>query len=334
MSFRGMTGPLGIAAFALLGVLIYGHWRLDQVSRATEEAQPVMVAVIQGNIDQDRKWDPAFRRETIDQYHALTLEQRDQPLDLIVWPEAAMPFFFERDASHRAELIDFVARGNTPLLFGSPAVDSQGGERPKLYNSAYLVKGDGTVSGRYDKLHLVPFGEYVPLERMLFFVNKLADGIGEFVPGADAVVFTLDRFRLGVMICFEVVFPELTRAAVRNGATVMAAVTNDAWFGKSAAPYQHLDMVVFRAVENRVPFARAANTGISGFIDAAGHVVAATDLFVPATRAAGLAPRTETTWYTRYGDVFAWFCAVFIVAVLAQAAREARRKAQSDDADD
>jgi apolipoprotein N-acyltransferase len=326
---RGVAGPLGAAALVLLGALVYGHWRLDELTRATSQVPSVTVAVIQGNIDQDRKWDPAFRRETIDRYQALTREEADQPLDLIVWPEAAMPFFFERDAAHREELIEFVARGKTPLLFGSPAVEAPVGERPRLYNSAYLVTADATVAGRYDKLHLVPFGEYVPLERLLFFVNKMVDGIGEFVPGTEPTVFALDRFRLGVMICFEVVFPELTRRAVYNGATLMAAITNDAWFGRSAAPYQHLDMVVFRAVENRVPFARAANTGISGFIDAAGRLVATSDLFVPATRVAPLAPRTDLTWYTRYGDVFAWSCAVFVVAVLARAAREARRGRRS-----
>lgn len=321
---RGVLGPLGLAAAVLLGVLMYGHWRLDQIRAAAADHTPVTVAVVQGNIDQDRKWDPAFRRETIDRYQDLTREQAEQSLDLIVWPEAAMPFFFERDAAHRKELIEFTTQGKTPLLFGSPAVDSPVGERPRLYNSAYLITADGAVAGRYDKLHLVPFGEYVPLRRLLFFVDKMVDGIGEFVPGTEAVVFTLDRFRLGVMICFEVVFPDLTRRAVLNGATVMAAITNDAWFGVSAAPYQHLDMVVFRAVENRVPFARAANTGVSGFIDAAGHLAATTDLFVPATRVAPLTPRTETTWYTRFGDVFAWFCAVFVLAVLARAARESR----------
>ncbi|MEW6683661.1 MAG: apolipoprotein N-acyltransferase [Nitrospirota bacterium] len=327
VSLRGVAGPLGLAVLALLAVLVYGHWRLDQIAGAMAETTPVTVAVVQGNIDQDRKWDPAFRRETIDRYQALTREQADQPLDLIVWPEAAMPFFFERDVAHREELIEFVVREGTPLLFGSPAVESAVGEQPRLYNSAYVVTANGGIAGRYDKLHLVPFGEYVPLERLLFFVNKMVDGIGEFVPGENATVFRLDRFRLGVMICFEVVFPELTRAAVRNGATLMAAITNDAWFGRSAAPYQHLDMVVFRAVENRVPFARAANTGISGFIDATGRLVTTSDLFVPATRVATLVPRMEKTWYTRYGDLFAWFCAVFVLAVLARAAREARREA-------
>lgn len=318
---RRSLAALLTAALTLTVVLGYGHWRLDRLSRASVEVEPLRVVVVQGNVDQDRKWDPAFLRETIDRYHTLTREHTTQPLDLIVWPEAAMPFFFERDAAHREELLAFVAETKTPLLFGSPAISQPDGRPPRLYNSAYLVTDAGEVAGRYDKLHLVPFGEYVPLERLLFFVNKMVDGIGEFAPGDDATVFSLDRFRLGVMICFEVVFPELTRRAVRNGATVMAAITNDAWFGDSAAPYQHLDMVALRAVENRVPFARAANTGISGFIDVTGRVEATTDLFVPAARENPIAPRTETTWYTRSGDAFAWLCVAFAVAALARATR-------------
>jgi apolipoprotein N-acyltransferase len=129
------------------------------------------------------------------------------------------------------------------------------------------------------------------------------------------VIFDLDRARLGVMICFEVVFPDLTRRAVLEGASLMAAITNDAWFGYSAAPYQHLEMVAFRAVENRVPFARAANTGISGFIDATGRIFDTSDLFVPSARTASLVPRTGTTFYTRHGDVFAWLCVGFTAAV-------------------
>jgi apolipoprotein N-acyltransferase len=321
---RRSLAALLTAALTLTVVLGYGHWRLDQLARAETTGEPLRVAVVQGNVDQDRKWDPAFLRETIDRYHLLTRENATQPLDLVVWPEAAMPFFFERDAAHRDELLAFVADTKTPLLFGSPAIDQIGTRAPRLFNSAYLVTETGAVAGRYDKLHLVPFGEYVPLERLLFFVNKMVDGIGEFTPGDDATVFTLERFRLGVMICFEVVFPELTRRAVQNGATVMAAITNDAWFGDSAAPYQHLDMVALRAVENRVPFARAANTGVSGFIDATGRVDAATDLFVPASRTNPLAPRTETTLYTRSGDAFAWACVVLGVMALARATRRPR----------
>ncbi|MFZ5861882.1 MAG: apolipoprotein N-acyltransferase [Nitrospirota bacterium] len=321
---RRSLAALLTAALTLTVVLVYGHWRLDHLSRADAAIEPLRVAVVQGNVDQDRKWDPAFLRATIDRYHALTREQTTAPLDLVVWPEAAMPFFFERDAAYREELLAFVAETKTPLLFGSPAIDQRGGRAPRLYNSAYLVTETGEAAGRYDKVHLVPFGEYVPLERLLVFVNKMVDGIGEFAPGNDVTVFSLERFRLGVMICYEVVFPDLTRRAVRNGATVIAAITNDAWFGDSAAPYQHLDMVALRAVENRVPFARAANTGVSGFIAATGRVSAATDLFVPASRANPLAPRAETTWYTRSGDAFAWACAAFTVVSLARATRRRR----------
>ncbi len=305
---RTVFGPLAAVVFLLNAVLVYGHWRLDELTRGAPAAEAIKIAVVQGNIDQHQKWEPAALRETVARYQALTSDSLSQRPDLVVWPESAMPFFFERDEASRNELMAFIERQGVPLLFGSLALDTPPGEPPRLYNSAYLVSRGGTVVGRYDKLHLVPFGEYVPLAPLLFFVDKMVDGIGEFVPGARSTIFELDRVRLGVMICFEVVFPDLTRRAALGGATLMAAITNDAWFGHSAAPYQHLEMVAFRAVENRLPFARAANTGISGFIDATGRIFDTSDLFVPAARTASLVPRTRTTFYTRHGDVFAWLC--------------------------
>jgi apolipoprotein N-acyltransferase len=312
---RAVFGPLAAAVLLLNGVLIYGHWRLGELSRTASTENPVKVAVIQGNIDQHQKWDPAHLRETVAQYQTLTRDAVAQRPDLVVWPESAMPFFFEREEAYRNDLIAFTERQGVPLLFGSPALDTPHGEPPRLYNSAYMISPHGAVVGRYDKLHLVPFGEYVPLAPLLFFIDQMADGIGEFVPGARPTIFDLDRARLGVMICFEVVFPDLTRRAVLGGASLMAAITNDAWFGYSAAPYQHLEMVAFRAVENRVPFARAANTGISGFIDATGRIFDTSDLFVPSARTASLVPRIGTTFYTRHGDVFAWLCVGFTAAV-------------------
>ncbi|MEO5656921.1 MAG: apolipoprotein N-acyltransferase [Nitrospiria bacterium] len=317
---RSPIVPLAAAVLVLNGILAYGHRQLEVFRRDDAAAERVTVAVVQGNIDQDQKWDPAHLRDTTERYQALTREQTAHRPDLVVWPEAAMPFFFEREDVYRGELVAFVEREGVPLLFGSPALEMSSENTPRLYNSAYLLSSDGRAAGRYDKLHLVPFGEYVPLSSLLFFVDKLVDGIGEFVPGERATVFDLERFKLGVMICFEVVFPDLPRRAVLNGATVMAAITNDAWFGPSAAPYQHIEMVVFRAVENRVPFARAANTGVSGFIDATGRLFNTTDLFVPATRAATLAPRTRTSFYTRYGDLFAWLCAAAGLLAVGRAA--------------
>jgi apolipoprotein N-acyltransferase len=235
-----------------------------------------------------------------------------------------MPFWFEREAAERDDLLRFVREERLVLLFGSPAFDVERGRVARAYNSAYLVSADGAVLGRYDKRHLVPFGEYVPLSSLLFFVDKLVEGIADFSPGAGPTVFPVGTARIGALICYEVIFPELTRRAAADGATVMATITNDAWYGRSAAPYQHFDMVVFRAVENRIPFARAANTGVSGFIDAGGRVLSASDLFVPAARAAALAPRTRTTFYTRYGDVFAWLCVGATAALFAREIRRAR----------
>ena len=304
---RAFFGPLVAAVVVLNAVLIYGHWRLDQLRRATPEHQ-LSVTVVQGNIDQAEKWDPTRIPEIVTRYQRLTQDRAVPRPDLVVWPEAAMPFFFEREIAHRDEVTAFAAREHIALLLGSPAIETAPGRPPRLYNSAYFVAPDGTVAGRYDKLHLVPFGEYVPLASLLFFVDKMVDGIGDFSPGTGPVLFSIDRARLGVMICFEVIFPDLTRRMVSRGATVMATITNDAWFGKSAAPYQHLEMVALRAVENRVPFARAANTGISGFIDASGQISNTSDLFTAAANSAMMTPRTTTTFYTRYGDVFAWLC--------------------------
>ena len=149
-----------------------------------------------------------------------------------------------------------------------------------MYNSAFLVGPEATVLGRYDKIHLVPFGEYIPLRRLLFFLDKLVQGIGDFRSGEAYTVMAIPQGRFAVLICFEVIFPDLVRHFVRHGAQFLVNITNDAWFGYSPASYQHLSMVVFRAVENRLPIVRAANTGISAVIDPTGRLSQQTDLLV------------------------------------------------------
>ena len=233
-----------------------------------------------------------------------------------------MPFFFEEDEAFRQQVVATVRGDRVPLLFGSPAVTTIGNQL-RLFNSAYFLSADGRVLGRYDKMHLVPFGEYVPLESLLFFVNKMAEGIGDFLPGADYTVMTLPSRdepqrrpqehpppKIATVICFEVIFPDLVRRFVKQGAQLMTTITNDAWFGDSSAPFQHFSMVVFRAVENRVPFARAANTGVSGFIDRTGRIQKTSPIFVEAAEADTLRLRTQTTFYTRHGDIFAYVCVI------------------------
>jgi apolipoprotein N-acyltransferase len=309
-----------LAAVLVAIVVDYGYWRLDPRHNPANE-HSLHIGLVQPNIDQAQKWDVAFRRQTIDRYKKLT-SQVVQEVDLVVWPEAATPFFFDVETDYREELLRFVRERGVPLLFGSPAVDSRTDGGQHLLNSAYLVSGSGMVLDRYDKVRLVPFGEYVPLKPVLFFLNKLVVGLGDFVPGSGPLVMSGPSGHLGLVICFEVIFPDLVRQFVDRGADYMVTITNDAWFGRTSAPYQHFAMVVFRAIENRVPFARAANTGISGFIDAEGHILRTTELFVEAALSGEVRIGGPRTIYTAYGDLFTLGCAILTLFVAARMWRQ------------
>ncbi|MEW6543340.1 MAG: apolipoprotein N-acyltransferase [Nitrospirota bacterium] len=325
------------AAVAGLAVTVwYGQDRL--AGQPASSDRTVGIGLVQANIDQAHKWDEAYRRETLDRYARLT-RQAAAGSDLIVWPEAATPFLFEREPRYREEVASLVRAQGAPLLFGSPALRYHRDGRIFLLNSAFLHATDGTILGRYDKQHLVPFGEYIPLHSsVLFFLDKLVEGIGDFEAGTVATILEAPGReahqpgqargpvpKFGVVICYEVIFPNLVREFAERGAEFMVTITNDAWFGRSAAPYQHFGMVVLRAVENRRAFARAANTGVSGFIDPQGRIIQATPIFEEAA-VTGRIPLDQTvTFYTRYGDAFAYACAI-ITGLLAVAA--SRRRGQ------
>jgi apolipoprotein N-acyltransferase len=311
--------PCLLAALCLVAVWGYGGWRLYQTSKAM--ASPVAdvgVALLQGNIEQSLKWDLTTREAIFSIYRTLTLEAAADPdVELIVWPEAATPFFFANDHAYQARQLRLTQEAGRPLLFGSPTY-SREGDRDVMYNSAFLVGPETTVLGRYDKMHLVPFGEYVPLRHVLFFLDKLVEGIGDFRSGETYTVMAMPQGRFAVLICFEVIFPDLVRHFVRHGAQFLVNITNDAWFGYSPASYQHLSMVVFRAVENRLPIVRAANTGISAVIAPTGRLVQQTDLFVRTWIKERIAPADgPTTFYTRWGDLFAYGCVLVTVVALA-----------------
>jgi apolipoprotein N-acyltransferase len=303
------SAAVGITAFLVLLCLGYGYWQIARLS--AYRGPTIKVAAIQGNIPQDFKWDDLYRKATIETYKRLTLEVLPDHPDLVVWPESAAPFLFESDAADRQRITSFVKDQDFYLLFGSPAVKFLN-RQLLLQNSAYLLSDRGSILGRYDKIHLVPFGEYVPLSSVLFFVNKLVEGIGDFAPGDEYTVMDLPEGKVGTAICFEVIFPGLVREFVRNGAQLMTTITNDAWFGRSSAAYQHFSMVVFRAVENRVAFVRAANTGISGFIEPTGRITQQSPLFVEAALISKLPLSSpgDLTFYTRWGDIFAYLCAI------------------------
>jgi apolipoprotein N-acyltransferase len=288
----------------------------------------VTVGLVQPNIDQAVKWDVAYREETMQRLDRLTA-QLGSGTDLVVWPEAATPFVLEREKEYQVQLIAWADRAKAPILLGSPALRFYPDRRPYLLNSAYLLASDGTLLGRYDKHHLVPFGEYIPLKSsLLFFLDKLVEGIGDFEagPGSTVLSFTPKSpgdanpaaprsVRFGVAICYEVIFPDLVRQSAANGAELLVTITNDGWFGRSSAPAQHFAMAVFRSVENHLAIARAANTGISGFIDPFGRIMQATPLFAEEVLQARLPVRQARTFYSYYGDVFAYVC-VIICALL------------------
>jgi apolipoprotein N-acyltransferase len=308
VSGSGIPYPVKSAALLLIllfGTLFYGFNRLNEP--VPTDAKPLRVALIQGNIPQDVKWSPEFRQRTVDTYERLTREASKGGVDLVVWPESAVPFFFQ-DEPLQAERIRNLARElNTCLLFGSPAHELRNG-RSTFLNSAFMLSPRGETVGRADKLHLVPFGEYVPLGNILTFINKLVVGIGDFAPGERAVTLDTGSTKLGVQVCYEVIFPELARQYVQAGARVLVAITNDAWFGRSSAPYQHLAIATFRAIETRTPLIRAANTGITAIIDQNGHIRTMSGLFVEAYRTGEIKPGSGKSLYLTIGDLPAWLC--------------------------
>jgi len=304
----------------------YGQWISSGAPLADLPRSTITIGVVQPNIDQAVKWDVAFRDQTMERFDRLTA-RLGTDADLVVWPEAATPFLLEREKDYQLQLIAWADRAKAPILLGSPALRFYPDRRPYLLNSAYLLSPDGILQGRYDKHHLVPFGEYIPLKSsLLFFLDKLVEGIGDFEAGPGSTVLSLTPkatlegsaprpLKFGVAICYEVIFPDLVSRFAANGAEFLVTITNDGWFGPSSAPAQHFAMVVFRSVENHLAFARSANTGISGFVDPFGRIIQATPLFTEASLQSTVTAWQPRTFYSQNGDVFAYGC-VIICALL------------------
>jgi apolipoprotein N-acyltransferase len=303
------TAAAGLVAVAALG----GALGVGRARLTADDAPTLPVALVQGNIEQAVKWDAAFRAETLRIYGELTRAAAPGSR-LVVWPEAAVPAYLRFEPGAMRWLVELAAAVQVPLLVGAPDAESEG-RRVSYLNSAFLVESAG-IRSRYDKIHLVPFGEYVPLKRLLFFVEAIAAEIGDFTPGRHATVFPLEGAPFGTVICYEVIFPDLFRQFVAGGATFMANITNDAWFGDSGGPLQHLAMVPLRAVENGVAVVRAANTGVSALVLPSGEIRATLPLGARGALRADVPLRRGGTFYTRFGDLFAYACAALSGAAL------------------
>ena len=291
----------------------YGRYRIETIDQALANLDQKDVCVVQGNIKQHFKWDAAFKKKTIDVYCALSIDavsDREKAPDLIVWPETALPFYYGPEKKFSAMVDTCIRNAGTHFIIGSPALEKFG-QTYKFYNRALMMNRFSGITGCYDKIHLVPFGEYVPLGKYLSFLGKITAQAGNFTPGPeDADLLSFDRTRAGMLICFEIIFPSLSRSVVDRGADVLVTITNDAWFGQTSAPYQHFSMAVFRAVENRRAVVRAANTGISGFIDPVGRIGSTLPLGKRDHLTAQVNLFNKTTFYTRFGDAFALACLI------------------------
>jgi len=307
----------GLAAVAALLVGILALGLVSLASRGPDEL--IRVAVVQPSIEQMLKWDPAYQKETLRIYTNLTREAGKAKPAIILWPETAAPIFLRRDPALVTELRVLSAEVRAPLLIGSLDGDQRG-----FYNSAFLLTGQG-IRAKYDKIHLVPFGEYVPLSGIIGFVRRWGEFISEFQAGRTPRVFKEADYPFGVVICYEGIFPELFREFVVGGARYMVNSTNDAWFGTTSGPWQHLAMLPFRAVEHEVAIARAANTGVSAFVAPTGRITTTLGLFERGVLSGEIPVRRHTTFYTRFGNLFAYACLALTAGALALGALRRHR---------
>jgi apolipoprotein N-acyltransferase len=235
--------------------------------------------------------------------------------EFVIWPESSTPFMFEEDDVGEAAVRDLARETRVPILLGSEQVDRRG-DTIRLFNAAFLIAPTGETTAVYHKMKLVPFGEYIPFKRLLFFVSPVVERLAEFAPGASVVMLPVAGHHASVAICYEVVYPSLSRAAVAGGSQLLTTITNDAWYGRSSAPYQHFALASMRAIEQGRYLARAANTGISGVVDPYGRVVAQSAIFEQTGLVEDVRILTSRTIYSRIGDVIAYLAMAVTVAGL------------------
>ncbi|MCI0329590.1 MAG: apolipoprotein N-acyltransferase [candidate division Zixibacteria bacterium] len=299
------------AAFVLwLAPGVYGLWVLENA-----QTKPVMkVALLQGNIDSWSKWDAAFTQNSFDTYRQLAFVAAARGADFLVWPETAAPCYLLQEPDYLYQVMAMAQVAKKEMLVGTLAYRALGPNQYLYYNAAYHFDTLGQPSIPYSKLHLVPFGETIPFSGRVRVLKDIHVGQADFTPGDSILLLNSSFGSYGALICYEVVFPDLVRRFVLKGALFLVGITNDGWYGRTNGPYQHERIALFRAVENRIPVVRAANSGISAAFDPYGRVLAEGGLFKKQIVMAEIPLRAETTFYARWGDFFPQGC--FLVSLL------------------
>ena len=295
-----------VPATFISGAMAYGHARLQA---SLPEDGGFSVGIIQASIPQDQKWESDLLQSNIDRHIALSREAVVRGARFIVWPESAIGYELDLYPEVRKQIAEFTIHEGVFLLTGNDDRERDSTRTLRSFVGAKLISPLGEVVMRYRKLRLVPFGEYMPalpLVSNVLSIRKLVESVSDFTPGTRAETGKAMGVSIGAFICYEAIFPSLVRRFPENGAQVLFNLTNDGWYGTSAAPYQHYAMARFRAVENERFLVRAANTGISAIIDPFGREVARSELMERRALVGDVRAISRLTPYARFGDVFAW----------------------------
>jgi apolipoprotein N-acyltransferase len=320
-AYQYRFGPIAFVLAVVFGVAAWGARRAAS-AELTRTGQAIRVGLIQGNISLEERMEPARRPAIFASYLSMTRQAIREGAELVIWPESATPFQFENDALAAAQIRTIARQAHVTILLGSDQVENPGQGLPtKYYNSAFLVRSDGTTGGAYRKMHLVPFGEYVPAKRAFFFAAPLVEAVSDFSAGETATLLPVDGHNISTAICYEVIYPDLVRQFVTAGSEMLTTITNDAWFGQTSAPYQHFEQASMRAIEEGRYLVRSANTGVSGIVDPYGRVLERTPIFQPAVLVGEARFVGASTFYARHGEVLAYACVVVVLVLVVTARR-------------
>ncbi|OGF49631.1 MAG: apolipoprotein N-acyltransferase [Candidatus Firestonebacteria bacterium RIFOXYA2_FULL_40_8] len=302
--------PFAAGIIVIIIFLLYGSLKLHSYNSIVEERVSTFT-VIQGNISQSGKWDQNYADQAFSVHEELSLKSKKTSSEVIIWPETSTAMYVKYMPVYWARLQSLAKTTKADLLIGSPdVIPDKDLNIKEAYNSVFHFSKDGSYDNKYAKMHLVPFGEFVPFEKQLKFLEKFTAGFNKWDAGKETVVFTTSSgLKISTPVCWEVIFPQDCRRFVKEGAKHLITVSNDGWYGISSAPHQHFMVLPFRAIENRVGVGRAANTILSGFVDYTGQIKGTLGLFERDALSASLRQcRAGLTFYTRFGDLFSYMC--------------------------
>jgi apolipoprotein N-acyltransferase len=309
--------PLAYSALAVIVSLAYGYQRLQSVGEEIAGAGKLSVGVVQGNVDIDMKWNPVLAQNNLDKHRKLTGDLDAVPL--VIWPESAIEALVPEDLpALPAEIMPTLKSARAYFIFGAKSFRGKPGRAgAQAFNTAFFTDAKGRILGRYHKQMLLAFGEYLPFAKLLSLLPAIpfADG---FTPGGGPVVFHLPRgIRVAPLICYEDLMPDLSRKFVSEArANILVNLTNDAWYGRSVGPWQHLRLAQSRAIETRRSLLRVTNTGVTSFVNAKGELVKTLPMFTAAVMQTEVEILNGETYYVRFGDWFAWALTVLAIAIV------------------